>query len=47
MLDISNIDLDTFILDLEEVSGISDLISLGYYKIKWYIAAKSEQLLQI
>ena len=34
MLDITNSGLDTIIFDPEEVLGILDLRSLGYYKIK-------------
>ena len=34
MLDITNINLETLVLNLKEVIGILDLRSLGYYKIK-------------
>ena len=34
MLDITNTSLDTIIFDSEEVLGILNLTSLGYYKIK-------------
>ena len=34
MLDIKNIGKDTMILRLEEMIGIVDIRSLGYYKIK-------------
>ena len=34
MLDITNSGLDTIIFGLEEVLGILDIRSLGYYKIK-------------
>ena len=41
MLDITNSGLDTIIFILEEVSGILDLRSLGYYKIKQGILQQS------
>ena len=36
-LAITDSGLDTIIFDLEEMIGISDLRSLGYYKIKQYL----------
>ena len=38
---------DTMILRPEEMIGIIDLRSLGYYKIKQNITTKCEQVLQI
>ena len=46
-LDITNNALDTIIFGLEEVLGILDLRSLGYYKIKQGILQKINQVLQI
>ena len=36
-MDIKNAGKDTMILRLEEMIGIVDIRSLGYYKIKWGI----------
>ena len=41
MLDITNSSLDTVIFDPKEILGISDLRSLGYYKIKQGILQQS------
>ena len=42
ILDIMNKGKNTMIPRPEEMIGIIDLRSLGYYKIKWNIATKSE-----
>ena len=42
ILGIMNKGKDTMILRPEEMIGIIDLRSLGYYKIKWNIATKFE-----